>query len=1043
MPTILAAELVLIGLGLESAVGAFLVTNATLIANVAVFSATVAGSASMQRRAKAKARAAYNASLKDREITFRSAVAPRRVIYGRDRVGGVLVFAQSTGTKKEFLHAVIALAAHECDAIEEVWFGDELLPTPDGSGWITSGAFGTDIVNRATHYATVSGGGTITLPQAASKVTDISRAASESVDGASYGGTHTPGSATISGLPAGESLTVGYEYGTPAQKVRIRKFLGAAGQTADADLVAASGGKWTTAHKGTGICYLYVMLKFDPEMFANFDLSRIMCTVRGKKVPDPRTGTTVWTDNAALITADWLKDATYGMRASAGEVPSAEVIAAANICDELVTLDAGGATQKRYTYNGSFSADQAPRDVLEDLLSSLAGHCVWTQGRWLLRPGAYRTPGAGAEITEDHLADGGVTVTPKVSRSALFNAVRVTYRDPSQGWAQVQAPLVTNATYVTQDGGVQVVRDITMPGAMDALRAQRLGKIELERGRQAVTVQATTNLRAYDYAPTDTTLLILPRYGWGSGKVFEVIDRTWSPEGTLRYTWRETASAVYAWAYGEATVVDPAPDTDLPSPYTRPAALGTPTLASGTAQLWRQADGTIISRAYITWPASVDQFVIEAGAIELQWSAGGSEDWLELAPMPGSTTEAWIAPVPDGQALVVRLRQRNPLGVRSNWAYVGGVVVGKTAAPGSPSSFAGAVNKGQIRWTWAPLAEIDYSHTEVRSANTGWGGSGALWVGTASQYLEPVAAAAALTRYVKHFDTSGNQSNTAATATATVTAADLIETIAADVLLAQAAADAKIASFYQASPPGVFDNGDLWFDTDDGNKQYVAVGGSWTLAADTRIGAAVLAASDAQATADGKVVTFVATSAPTAEAVGDLWLDSDDGNKLYRWNGSAWVALPVGTAAIDADAVTKVHTATASAVSVTGEKGSPTGTFTTLASLTFTPPVSCEVLLSVEGTVSITTASSGALGDYAMLSTRVRVNGTLVGPLRNYAIDIKVGFSTSASAMISRALSFAATGGVAYTVELQGQQYVVATTCNVDDVRLRAEEIRR
>ena len=78
------------------------------------------------------------------------------------------------------------------------------------------------------------------------------------------------------------------------------------------------------------------------------------------------------------------------------------------------------------------------------------------------------------------------------------------------------------------------------------------------------------------------------------------------------------------------------------------------------------------------------------------------------------------------------------------------------------------------------------------------------------------------------------------------------------------------------------------------------------LAADARIGIAIDAASDAQATADGKVTTFVAATAPTAEAVGDLWLDSDDGNKLYRWSGSAWVALTVGTGAIAANAATEV-----------------------------------------------------------------------------------------------------------------------------------------
>ncbi|MGL4648356.1 MAG: hypothetical protein ACRC1H_03015, partial [Caldilineaceae bacterium] len=102
---------------------------------------------------------------------------------------------------------------------------------------------------------------------------------------------------------------------------------------------------------------------------------------------------------------------------------------------------------------------------------------------------------------------------------------------------------------------------------------------------------------------------------------------------------------------------------------------------------------------------------------------------------------------------------------------------------------------------------------------------------------------------------------------------------------AQATADGKIDSFYQATAPGSASEGDLWFDTDDGNRQYRYTSGSWVVAADTRIGDALSDAADAQATADGKVVTFVATSAPTAEAVGDLWLDSDDGNKLYRWSG--------------------------------------------------------------------------------------------------------------------------------------------------------------
>lgn len=118
------------------------------------------------------------------------------------------------------------------------------------------------------------------------------------------------------------------------------------------------------------------------------------------------------------------------------------------------------------------------------------------------------------------------------------------------------------------------------------------------------------------------------------------------------------------------------------------------------------------------------------------------------------------------------------------------------------------------------------------------------------------------------------------------------QSIAAALLAAndaQATADGKITTFYQTSPPTAEGVGDIWFDTDDTYKQYRWNGSSWVSAVDTRIGDAINAAADAQATADGKITTFISASPPTAEGVGDIWIDSDDGNRQYRWNGSSWV----------------------------------------------------------------------------------------------------------------------------------------------------------
>ncbi|MBA7617110.1 hypothetical protein ES703_24421 [subsurface metagenome] len=131
---------------------------------------------------------------------------------------------------------------------------------------------------------------------------------------------------------------------------------------------------------------------------------------------------------------------------------------------------------------------------------------------------------------------------------------------------------------------------------------------------------------------------------------------------------------------------------------------------------------------------------------------------------------------------------------------------------------------------------------------------------------------------------------------------------------AQETADGKILSFYQDSAPtSGMSLGDFWIDTNDKNKIYRYNGTSWVLARDTDIAQAISAAAGAQATADGKVVTFYQDSAPTAEGVGDLWVDTNDNNKLYRWNGSSWAQVVWMLDAIQDGTYSKVLTTDISA----------------------------------------------------------------------------------------------------------------------------------
>ena len=134
----------------------------------------------------------------------------------------------------------------------------------------------------------------------------------------------------------------------------------------------------------------------------------------------------------------------------------------------------------------------------------------------------------------------------------------------------------------------------------------------------------------------------------------------------------------------------------------------------------------------------------------------------------------------------------------------------------------------------------------------------------------------------------------------------------------EVAVNGKNHIYRQATAPdgSVFPltEGDVWFDTDDGNKQYYWTGTAWVsvqdlgiaaaeagaAAAEAAAAAAVAAAAAAQTTADGKNRVYRQTTMPTTGPFteGDLWFDTDDDNKFYRYTGGAFSAFTLGNNAI-------------------------------------------------------------------------------------------------------------------------------------------------
>lgn len=93
----------------------------------------------------------------------------------------------------------------------------------------------------------------------------------------------------------------------------------------------------------------------------------------------------------------------------------------------------------------------------------------------------------------------------------------------------------------------------------------------------------------------------------------------------------------------------------------------------------------------------------------------------------------------------------------------------------------------------------------------------------------------------------------------------------------------KVTTFAQNAAPTAVATGDLWIDTDDSNKLYRWSGSAWVAYRDGTIPSIT-----------GLSAILYATTAPTTRAggsalvQGDQWIDTDDGNRPYIWNGSAW-----------------------------------------------------------------------------------------------------------------------------------------------------------
>ncbi|MCB9990674.1 MAG: hypothetical protein H6867_04765 [Rhodospirillales bacterium] len=349
----------------------------------------------------------------------------------------------------------------------------------------------------------------------------------------------------------------------------VYKHLGTDTQTADQVLVDNSDGKWTAGHRLRGLTYIHAQLRYDEKAYAA-GLPNISAVVKGRKVYDPRTETTAWSDNAALCILDYVM-ASFGLGATIDEIDTDSFIAAANICDEDVdTLDS---TEKRYTCNGVVDLGSKPRDILEDMLTCCAGFLTYTGGKWRLKVGAYEAP---VMTIEPKHARQPLLFMPHRSRRKLVNTIRGAFISPDHEWQPTDYPQVTRDVYVAQDGDEEAAATLDLPYTQSHSMAQRIAMIALEKNRRQKQIVFPSNLIGFQVAAGSTIAVDWPRMGL-AGLPCQVTNWLMTEDMGVDLTLDEDGADIYAFSSSDLLPFDGVPAVVAPNnqsvPPTNPTNL--------------------------------------------------------------------------------------------------------------------------------------------------------------------------------------------------------------------------------------------------------------------------------------------------------------------------------------------------------------------------------------------------------------------------------------------------------------------------------------
>jgi len=471
-------------------------------------------------------------------------------------------------------------------------------------------------------------------------------------------------------------------------KVHIDTRTGLSAETAYADLVSDFSDVWDADHRGDGLAS--VLMRVDSvgandhtTVFPN-SMPAHSCVVEGKKLLDPRTNTTAYSTNLALIRLDH-ELSVFGGKKSLEDIDLDSWKAFADICDENV-LNRDGGTEKRYHggIHGSFETDQV--EVAKELDRAADAVTYETrEGKLAVHPGKWVEP--IIHITRADISSFAYNANRNPAEHII--AVRGRYVDPDQDFNKVDAAIYGDV-YVTDDNERAKTVDSEVVSSHNHI--QRLQKIKYIRSRApevsiVCDYWSARNLPEKRWVKVTKPPQLIDAY-------VEIIEKPklhLSPE----LKWEFSGLVV------PRTIYDFDPATEEGTPGSTPVKIGSdgvPDVSNFavTIQSGDIGNGTVGAYAVATFANESDALTYE---LEYGQTSGGATSNLTATNGDAEIETGYLV---DNVEYEFRMRARAANGSYGDWTdYITLTAVADPTAPDAPTSFTatGAASYVTLQWT--------------------------------------------------------------------------------------------------------------------------------------------------------------------------------------------------------------------------------------------------------------------------------------------------------------------------------------------------------